>query len=617
MVPTAAGSLLPYGRIPTGDGPSLLAVAPGGTVYVSNQGDQTITAWDPAAHETTTFSSLPGPWALAVSPDGELLYVLHAPATGPYVVDMIRTADRARVGQVRIDHRPGGEIALSPSGTRLYVATSAGITVINTFNQSIVTKVSFGGRPTGVAVTPDGSRVYVTGQESDTVTVIDTATNTVARTIPVGPEPYYGIAITPDGRRAYVPNHNDGMSPGTVSVIDTDPGSGTYHAVVATVAVELAPVSTAVSPDGSVVYVAGSLGSLTIIDVATGEVVRVISLGERDTYDVAASPDGEYVYVNSLLTDHVLVFRVAPPELYTIVDTISVPDHPQSVEVNPIDGSLWVTSPDLYVSFVDPDRTATNFGAQFDHGIFDVEFSRDGRSAYLTWRNQAVQVFDTASRTPIGLIATPGATTYVETDPNGTFAYVANVGGSAETVTVIDTATNAIVRSIRLPNVSADALCVSPDGAYIYLVDERSGNVLQIDGATGSLAKTIVVGDAFNFVVVSPDGKTLYTVDGGVASAGSSARARVSVIDVASGAVSKIELNGLTPWNPILNSDGTRLYVAQSEWNSVAVIDTTVRRLISVVNVGRNPRGMAISTNGEFLYVGNFDDGTVSVMKIA
>jgi YVTN family beta-propeller protein len=54
-----------------------------------------------------------------------------------------------------------------------------------------------------------------------TVSVIDTATNTVIATIPIGGIPIggnraYGVAITPDGTRAYVVTNDN-----TASVIDT------------------------------------------------------------------------------------------------------------------------------------------------------------------------------------------------------------------------------------------------------------------------------------------------------------------------------------------------------------------------------------------------------------
>ena len=49
------------------------------------------------------------------------------------------------------------------------------------------------------------SRAYVGNRFDNTVSVIDTGTNAVIATVPVGSSPF-GVAITPDGARAYVAN---------------------------------------------------------------------------------------------------------------------------------------------------------------------------------------------------------------------------------------------------------------------------------------------------------------------------------------------------------------------------------------------------------------------------
>src|SRR5262245_26898215 len=72
---------------------------------------------------------------------------------------------------------------------------------------------------------------YITNQISNTVSVIDTATDTVIATIPVGPSPF-GVAVSPDGSKVYVAN----TSSNTVSVIDT-----ATNAVSATITVGLPP----------------------------------------------------------------------------------------------------------------------------------------------------------------------------------------------------------------------------------------------------------------------------------------------------------------------------------------------------------------------------------------
>ena len=53
----------------------------------------------------------------------------------------------------------------------------------------------------GTATAQAQTRAYVTNYVDNTVSVIDTATNTVVATIPVGIQPL-GVAVTPDGTRA-------------------------------------------------------------------------------------------------------------------------------------------------------------------------------------------------------------------------------------------------------------------------------------------------------------------------------------------------------------------------------------------------------------------------------
>ena len=118
--------------------------------------------------------------------------------------------------------------------------TSLGTSAVSVIDTATLSVVSFGvaGGPIAVAITPDGTRAYVASNFSNTVEVIDTATNTEVVTIPVGIEPF-AIAITPDGTRAYVTNSGSN----TVSVIDT-----ATNAVVATVPVGLVPAGVAITP---------------------------------------------------------------------------------------------------------------------------------------------------------------------------------------------------------------------------------------------------------------------------------------------------------------------------------------------------------------------------------
>jgi len=62
--------------------------------------------------------------------------------------------------------------------------------------------------PIGVAITPEGSHLYVTNFHTHNVSVIATATTRVLATVADGAAPF-GVAIIPDGRRAYVVNFVD------------------------------------------------------------------------------------------------------------------------------------------------------------------------------------------------------------------------------------------------------------------------------------------------------------------------------------------------------------------------------------------------------------------------
>ena len=68
------------------------------------------------------------------------------------------------------------------------IAFTDTVSVINTATNTVVATIPIGAgtQPTGVVVTPDGTRVYVTNALDNTVSVINTATNTVITTLPVG-----------------------------------------------------------------------------------------------------------------------------------------------------------------------------------------------------------------------------------------------------------------------------------------------------------------------------------------------------------------------------------------------------------------------------------------------
>ena len=163
------------------------------------------------------------------------------------------------------------QVPLAQAAPFAYITNtdSGTVSVLDTADNTVTASVAVGSGPGGVAVTPDGTRVYVTNRASDTVSVLDTADNTVIATVAVGDVPF-GVAVTPDGTRVYVAN--DGS--GTVSVLDT-----ADNTVIATVAVGDVPFGVAVTPDGAFVYVANrNSNSVSVIDTADNTVIATVGV---------------------------------------------------------------------------------------------------------------------------------------------------------------------------------------------------------------------------------------------------------------------------------------------------------------------------------------------------
>ena len=98
--------------------------------------------------------------------------------------------------------------AFAQTGPLAYVAVrdSNAVVVIDTSTNTIVNSITVGGSPFDVALTPDGSRAYVSNFFNDSASVIDLATNTVVATvIGLGGRPS-GVAVAPDGQRVYIAN---------------------------------------------------------------------------------------------------------------------------------------------------------------------------------------------------------------------------------------------------------------------------------------------------------------------------------------------------------------------------------------------------------------------------
>lgn len=296
---------------------------------------------------------------------------------------------------------------------------------------------------------------YITNSSDNTVSVINTATNTVTKTIPVGvgTQPF-GVAVTSDGTTAYV---TDGTSPFGVAVINTATNS-----VTATISViSLPPIGVAVTPDGSKAYVTYDVSNIvSVIDTATKSVIAMISVG-NNPFGVAVTPDGGKVYVANYGSNAVSVINTATN---TVLATIPVGALPLGVAVAP-----------------------------------------DGSKAYVTNADSdTVSVIDTTTNSMVTTIPVGTYPIGVAVAPNGKRIYVTNF--FADTVSVIDTATASVIATIPV-GIDPEGIAITKNGSEVYVANRNSNSVSVIETATNSVAATVSVGSnpvAFGVFIQPP-----------------------------------------------------------------------------------------------------------------
>lgn len=83
--------------------------------------------------------------------------------------------------------------------------------MFDTRTDTIVETVALEGAPLKMALTPQGTRLYITYNDVGQVAVVDTASGQVIRTIGLGGE-LLGVAVAPDGRQVYVTDLTGGPS---------------------------------------------------------------------------------------------------------------------------------------------------------------------------------------------------------------------------------------------------------------------------------------------------------------------------------------------------------------------------------------------------------------------
>ncbi|MDA1190933.1 MAG: hypothetical protein O3A46_04525, partial [Candidatus Poribacteria bacterium] len=180
----------------------------------------------------------------------------------PYTI--IRNGDKAYVSNWGGRVPQEGETTGPTSGSRLLVDEETGVpnsgtvSVIDLKTNVVSSEIEVGLHPSGMALSPDGSRLYVANANSDAVSVIDTVADEVVsslnpkpmRDLPFGSAPN-ALAVSPDGDTLYVANGGNNV----VAVIDLE-----SEWVVGLIPTGWYPGAVVLSNDGGTLYVANTKG---------------------------------------------------------------------------------------------------------------------------------------------------------------------------------------------------------------------------------------------------------------------------------------------------------------------------------------------------------------------
>ena len=215
-----------------GPNPVSFAQLPNGTkIYIANQGDNSISIFDPDADAVTaTITQSMGlglnpVFVVATADSGYVFVVNKGDGTNPGSLSIITTSNDVVAQSIPLGVAPSYAY-IDPNLLRLYVVNtgSNSVTVLDlgTFNLNnnpslnTLAIVSVGSGPVGIAALPDGTRFYTANSISNDVTVVSATSFSVLKTVPVGQNPVW-IASEPSSTKVYTAN----KASGNISIIQT------------------------------------------------------------------------------------------------------------------------------------------------------------------------------------------------------------------------------------------------------------------------------------------------------------------------------------------------------------------------------------------------------------
>ena len=387
---------------------------------------------------------------------------------------------------VNFEGKQTNPVRVSPDGTRLFVVNTPGASVsvfdlADPAKPELIAEIPVGIEP--VSVNPRSSdEGWVVNEVSDSVSVVSVSQGIVMATLPAKDEP---MDVVFSGNRAFV---SVGRS-NELAVFDTD----TRVQLLRIPLKGLNPRALAVSPDGSKVYVAFALsGNRTTIIPKEKAPPQAAPTNIQDpaprvalivdAEDPAWAEEIQYTMPDNDVAE-IDVASLTVIRYFPRLGTVNL-----GLGVNPRNGDLWVANTDARnVVFYEPVlRGYTHFNR-----VTHVEIASGAATPFDLNPDVDYSIMPNLEARAKAL-AQPTAVLF---DPSGDFFYIASFG--TDRVAKIDTEGNVIER-IEVGDVTGAAadprhmrgprgLALSPQGAYLYVMNRISNTISVIDTAAGTV----------------------------------------------------------------------------------------------------------------------------------
>jgi YVTN family beta-propeller protein len=291
-----------------------------------------------------------------------------------------------------------GEVALAdPTRARVFVAArnEGLVSVLDQSSGRVARYVDLndqstpGEEPYQVALSPDGSALYVSCVAAHMVKKVDARTLAPLGSVTIGGTPGQ-IAITRDGSKLYVANGDHFFAYQSIARID----AATMRLIDTIGPVGLGAQGIALSYDEHTLYTVNTEGDdVSIVDLATGTVTHRIPvsynnpvptglLAKREPFFGVLDHSGRYLWVTCRKSGDV---RVIDLEAGHVVDSLLASVRPLMAALTPDGRELWVPNEGTNsITIIDVASHATTTLEDINGGPQAVGFTADGRTAYVS-----------------------------------------------------------------------------------------------------------------------------------------------------------------------------------------------------------------------------------------